>query len=97
MRNPKDAAGKSSRHAQWLTPPALAAHWGVDPAKVIGWIVAGELAAINAATSLSAARPRYRISQQAIADFERRRAVTPPPPQTTRRKQKRTGEIKEFF
>jgi hypothetical protein len=33
-----------------ITPPQLAAQWGVDVAKIITWIRSGELRAINAAT-----------------------------------------------
>jgi hypothetical protein len=65
-------------NAGYLTPPAYAARIGSKPDTVIGWIRSGELLAINVA-SRGATRPRYRISPEAIAEFERRRSVGPLP------------------
>jgi hypothetical protein len=68
-----------------LTPPQLAAQWGVDVHKIVGWIRSGELRAINLATDRNG-RPRYAIDQADIAVFEASRAVQPPMPRLRRRR-----------
>jgi hypothetical protein len=68
-----------------ITPPALAAQWGIDVGKVITWIKRGELRAVNLALDPNG-RPRYAIDQADIAVFEASRAVTPPAPRTRRRR-----------
>ena len=78
-----------------LTPPQLAALWGVDAGKIIGWIRSGELPAIDASTRRNQ-RPRYLIDRAAIEAFERSRAVVPPPSPAPRRKRAASG-IVEFF
>jgi hypothetical protein len=75
------------RHT-FLTPPQVAERMGVKPSKVIGWIRAGELEAINAASSM-AKQPRFRISLKALEQFEKNRTVSPPP------KQQRTKHLRE--
>jgi excisionase family DNA binding protein len=77
--------------APWLTPPQAAELLAVDPSKVIGWIKSGALAAIDVSNGR---RPRYRISQEAIEDFLRRRSTKPAPKPIQR--QKRQQAIKEF-
>ncbi len=67
------------------TPPQLARHYGVSVDKVIRWILAGELQALNLATT-TGGRPRYRITAEAVEQFEARRAVVAPPPRQRRRK-----------
>ena len=68
-----------------LTPPQLAAMWGIDVAKVLHWIKSGELRAINVASDRNG-RPRYAIDMADIAVFEARRAVQPPAPRIRRRR-----------
>jgi len=68
-----------------LTPPELAKLWGIDVQKVLHWIKAGELRAINLATRRDG-RPRYAIDQADIALFEAARAVQPPAPRVRRRR-----------
>jgi hypothetical protein len=68
-----------------LSPPQLAAQWGVDVHKIIGWIRSGELRAINVATTRTG-RPRYLIDQVDIALFEAARVVQPPTPRIRRRR-----------
>lgn len=73
----------------FLTPPELGRRWGVNPAKVIGWIRSGELDAIDLSSRPGIGRPRYRISTEAIELFESRRAAgavsTSQRPKRTRR------------
>ncbi|MCE9553111.1 MAG: helix-turn-helix domain-containing protein [Planctomycetes bacterium] len=82
---------KSNRRK--LTPPQLAVRYGCKPAKIIGWIVRGELRAFNAAADRGG-KPRFLIDESDIEAFETARAVTPPAPPTTRRRKLAT---KEYF
>ena len=77
-----------------FTPPQIAKRWGSSPEQVIGLILAGELGAFNIARK-GASRPRWRISREHLADFERRRSavVTPKP----KRKRRPAGLVKEYF
>lgn len=58
------------------TPSELARRYGVSPDKVLAWIRAGELQAVNVATRRTG-RPRYVILPEAISDFEASRSVVP--------------------
>jgi excisionase family DNA binding protein len=78
MRNATTAEPLDARTARKLTPPQLARLWGISPDKVLAFIHAGELRAVNLATRRSG-RPRYRIDQADVAEFERRREATPQP------------------
>lgn len=60
----------------YLSPPAIAKRYGIKPVKVLAWIAAGELVAVNVAER-SNGRPRWRVSPEALADFERRRSSRP--------------------
>lgn len=74
-----------------LSPPAgltvaeVAARYRVGQDKVRGWIRSGELAAINTATVLCG-RPRWVVTADALAAFERRRAGGAPQTKARRRK-----------
>lgn len=59
-----------------LTPPDVAKRYRVATAKVLRWIRLGELKAINLANR-GCTRPRYSISPEALAEFERSRQVVP--------------------
>jgi hypothetical protein len=76
-----------------VTPPELAARWGIAPEKIIGWILAGELRAINGA-SKPGGKPRYLIDEDDIAAFERGRQVSQPLPRAKRRN--RTEIVRNF-
>lgn len=78
-----------------ITPPQLAAQWGITPEKVLKWIVSGELRAINAATR-TGMRPRWLIDMDDIADFERRRAAVPPPKPSPRRRTS-SAFVRKFY
>ena len=58
------------------TPKEVAAYFGVKDEGVCAWIAAGELVAINVARP-GATCPRWRISEEAIEDFKRRRSSRP--------------------
>jgi hypothetical protein len=55
-----------------FTPPQVARLYGVSHDKILGWIHAGELRAINIAAKRSA-RPRWVVGQQDLVAFERSR------------------------
>ncbi len=78
----------------YLTPPQVAERFGIDPEKVRAFIDSGELRAINVAAK-RCSRPRWRISPDALADFEASRSATPPP--TVTRRRRRDPSIKQFF
>lgn len=69
-----------------VTPPELAARWGVSPDKIVYWIRAGELRAIDASLLRGRGRPRYLIDEDDIEAFEAARLVAPPLPQPSRRR-----------
>lgn len=58
------------------TPPARAKELGITPEKIIAFIRAGELHAINVAAP-GATRPRYVITDEAWREFLQRRAARP--------------------
>jgi len=70
-----------------LTVADLARRYRVSPDKVRAWISRGELAAVNVASALCG-KPRWVVTAEALAAFERARAGGPPPkPQRRRRRQ----------
>mgnify|MGYP000570493865 CR=1 FL=1 len=78
-----------------FTPPEVARLFGVEPGKIIAWIRAGELRAINGATRRGQ-RPRYLVDVADIEAFERSRQVIPTPAPSPRRS-RTTESIVEFF
>ena len=67
------------------TPPQLAKRYGVSTDKIVRWILAGELSAMNLAT-VTTGRPRYKITQAAVEAFEARRAILSPPTRPRRKR-----------
>lgn len=70
---------------EFWTPPKLAKHWRVSVNKILYWIDAGELVAINMAANTDGKHPRWRISQEAVETFERRRSAVEPAKKRKRR------------
>jgi hypothetical protein len=64
----------------------VARRYRVGQDKVRSWIRRGELAAINTATVLCG-KPRWVMTPDALAAFERRRTTCPPPKPPRRRRQ----------
>jgi excisionase family DNA binding protein len=79
-----------------MTPPQIAERYGVSPDKVLAWIRAGELRAINIATKVGG-RPRYAVDETDLLAFERGRQVKPPGQQRMRRRLPHRGDVIEFF
>ncbi len=78
-----------------MTPPELARRYGISPDKVVAWINAGELKAVNVVAKLGS-RPRWRISEADIELFELRRSAVPPTKPTRRRRRPAAG-VTEYF
>ncbi len=72
--------------AAGLTTADVAKRYRVGQDRVRAWIAAGELRALNTA-SAQCGRPRYVVTPEALAEFERRRAAGPPPKAPRRRRQ----------
>jgi hypothetical protein len=68
-----------------LTVADVAVRYRVSPDKVRVWIARGELPAVNTAAALCG-KPRWVVTPDALAAFERRRAGGPPPKPPRRRK-----------
>jgi hypothetical protein len=89
-------SAKRSKQPGKLTPPEVARLLRCSPEKVIGWIRAGELKAINAAARLGG-RPRYLVDRAELGDFERRRTVAPAQPRTHRRKRDPDDDYPDYY
>ncbi len=88
-------APKASEHRNHITPAEYARSLGVNPSKVIGWIKAGDLRAINVAAT-TGTRPKFRIKPEDLAAFEDRRAaasVAPAAPTITRVRRTPLGDV----
>ena len=78
-----------------LTPPQVAKRFGIAPEKVLAWINAGELRAINVALRIGG-RPRYRVDPADLAVFMANRTVGKPSP-SPRQNRKSLTNVIEFF
>jgi hypothetical protein len=76
-----------------LTVADVARRYRVSPDKVRRWVQAGQIAAVNTAAVLCG-RPRYVITPEALADFERARSAGPPP-KPAKRKMRR--ELIDYY
>jgi hypothetical protein len=80
----------------YLTPPELAKLWRVSPEKIIAMIRGGQLAAVNLA-SRGSSRPRFRISRDAIRNFEQGQVPIPKATPGPRRQSKADCTLKRFI
>lgn len=81
--------------AIYSTPPKVARRYCVAPETVLAWIRSGELHAIDVARR-GCRRPRYRISEADLVEFEASRAVQPPA-QPVRRRRSALAGIKQYY
>ena len=84
---------------EFLTPPTVAKQLGIKADRVIGWIRAGELRALNVATKLSR-RPRFRIADADLQEFLNARAaasVSIPAPRRRRARAERPAGWISYF
>lgn len=70
-----------------LTVREVAEQYAVSQHTVLGWIARGELRAINCGRAPGKRKPRWRITPEALEQFELLRTNNPPPPRTRRRRQ----------
>ena len=72
--------------ARGLTTRDVARRYRVSEDKVRAWIRCGRLSAINTA-SAKCGKPRYVVTPEAIAEFERVHSAAAPPRAVRRRRQ----------
>ena len=64
---------------RFFTAPEVARMMGCSLEVIHAFIKGGQLAALNMARPDCHRRPRYRISEAALAEFEERRTIRPGP------------------
>jgi excisionase family DNA binding protein len=75
----------------------VAERYGVSVHTVLAWITkTGELRAVNVGRSPAGKKPRWRVTEQALAAFEARRTPTPTAPRA-RRQRRATRDIVAFY
>lgn len=77
-----------------LSVKDICERYSVGEHTVLGWINRGEIRAINVSRHRGA-KPRWRVTAEALQAFELSRTPSPPPPQT--RRKKRSAEVIEFY
>jgi transposase len=77
-----------------LSPRDVCRRYKVGIDKVMGWIRRGELKAINVATALCG-KPRWVVTPEGLAEFERLRAGGPPKKQRKRRRP--DSDYKDYY
>jgi excisionase family DNA binding protein len=70
---------------------------GVTEHTVLGWIHNGELRAINVGRTPHGKKPRWRVSAEALDEFERLRNATPQPTVASRRSKRGSNDVIEFY
>lgn len=63
---------------------------------ILAWIHSGELKAINVGRAIDKKKPRWRITEEALAAFELLRTPTQPAPRT-RRRRKKSSDTRQFI
>lgn len=76
----------TTNHQRRLTVAEVAERLGINTTKVGKFIGDGSLRAIDVSYEPHKGKPRWRISIEALADFEAARSNTPAPPPKNRRK-----------
>ena len=77
-----------------LTVNAVAGRYGVSESTVLTWIASGELRAFNASKSAKSKKPHWRITEDALTEFESRRSTAPAP---TRRASRKEPAVEHFY
>jgi len=76
--------------------PALCRRWRIGKRKVWTLIESGELAAVDL-RSPGTTRPLWRVTPQAVEEFERRRAAVPRVKVERRRRQKQDADYVKYY
>jgi excisionase family DNA binding protein len=74
----------------------VARHLRVSRSKILGWIAAGELRAVNVARRRGG-RPRWLVPADALLEFEQRRAAVPAAEPGPRRRRAAPAGVVEYF
>ena len=64
--------------------------YGVGEHTVLGWIKSGELRAVNVGRTPGSKKPRWRITPEALAQFELSRESGAPPATTKEKRRKKS-------
>ena len=86
LRLPSSGEARDKAPAAGLTVADVARRYRVSEDKVRAWVARGELRAINTATALCG-KPRWVITPDGLAAFEKLRAGGRPPKPSRRRRQ----------
>lgn len=78
-----------------MTPGAVAKLYKVRPDTVLGWIRSGLMPATNMARA-EANRERWRVSQEDLAEFRKRRAAQPVAKPAPARRRQSAGQVTEY-
>jgi hypothetical protein len=79
------------------SPPEIAKLLKIAPESVIAMIRRGDLSGFDVA-SPGSSRPRFRITEFALADFIARREIKPPTPAVRRKRKPATvSDKKDYF
>lgn len=70
---------------------------GVSTRTVDTWVTAGELRAFHVSQAGNSRKPRWRISEVALAEFTEARAKAPPQPKKKRRARQPAGEVHDYL
>jgi hypothetical protein len=82
---------------QAVSPRRYANSRNINVSKVLTWIRSGELRAVNLAVRPEG-RPRWKLTPEAIAEFEAKRSSTPPPAPPPRRPRRRfDAGVTQYF
>ncbi|MCA9261098.1 MAG: helix-turn-helix domain-containing protein, partial [Planctomycetales bacterium] len=82
----------------YLTPPQVSRLLGIAKERIHEFIRNGELRAVNVARNLNGQRPRWRISPQALADFESNRSNSKPkPPAAPRGRRRAAKPVRDYL
>jgi excisionase family DNA binding protein len=80
-----------------LSVKELAGRFAVTTHTVLSWIARGELHAINVGRHPASKRPRWRVTQEALAAFESARASRASQGQGKAPRRKRAAEVINFY
>ena len=69
--------------------------FGVSMRTVLLWIKSGELKAVNCSRNMASKKPRYRICDSELQEFELLRSTYVAP--TRRRKRKQPSDVIQFY
>jgi len=81
----------------YLTIAEIAARFGVGERTVGGWIQDGHLKAVDVSRKLGSRKPRLRISDESLREFERLRSATASTSVAPRGRKRRSAEVVDLF